>query len=108
MSKHPTRPVLGTEPGGASTPEGELDRARLEEVVDTMIRPALQADGGDLELDEVTDDGVVRVKLAGACGTCPISSAELKGGVERILKDRVPGVTEVVDVSDEGTVLSLG
>lgn len=108
MSDQPTQPVLGTEPGGTSTPEGEFDRARLEEVIDTMIRPALQADGGDLELDEVTDDGVVRVKLAGACGTCPISSAELKGGVERILKERVPGVTEVVDVSDEGTVLSLG
>lgn len=108
MSDQPTQPVLGAEPSGTSTPEGEFDRARLEEVIDTMIRPALQADGGDLELDEVTDDGVVRVKLAGACGTCPISSAELKGGVERILKERVPGVTEVVDVSDEGTVLSLG
>lgn len=108
MSDQPTQPVLGTEPSGTSTPEGEFDRARLEEVIDTMIRPALQADGGDLELDEVTDDGVVRVRLAGACGTCPISSAELKGGVERILKERVPGVTEVVDVSDEGTVLSLG
>lgn len=108
MSDHPTQPVLGTDPGTGATPEGDLDRARLEEVIDTMIRPALQADGGDLELDEVTGDGVVRVKLAGACGTCPISSAELKGGVERILKERVPGVTEVVDVSDEGTVLSLG
>jgi Fe-S cluster biogenesis protein NfuA len=60
------------------------------------IRPALQADGGDIVLNGVDDDGVVRVTLVGACGTCPVSTMTLKAGVERIIKDRVPEVTEVV------------
>lgn len=84
-----------------------IDRAQLDATLE-IIRPALQADGGDMEIVEVTDDGVVKVTLTGACGTCPISSSTLKGGVERILKDRVPGVTEVVDVSAEGTAISFG
>ena len=84
-----------------------IDRQKLDDTLD-VIRPALQADGGDLEVVEVTDDGIVRVTLTGACGTCPISTTTLKAGVERILRDRVPGVTEVVDVSAEGTALSFG
>jgi Fe-S cluster biogenesis protein NfuA len=60
------------------------------------IRPALQADGGDIVLNRVADGGVVHVRLVGACGTCPVSTMTLKAGVERILKDRVPAVTEVV------------
>jgi Fe-S cluster biogenesis protein NfuA len=60
------------------------------------IRPALQADGGDIVLNRVDDDGVVHVTLVGACGTCPVSTMTLKAGVERIIKDRVPEVTEVV------------
>ena len=63
-----------------------------------MIRPALQADGGDVELVEVGDDGVVKVKLVGACGHCPMSTMTLKMGIERTLKDKVPGVKEVVSV----------
>ena len=63
-----------------------------------MIRPALQADGGDVELVEVTGDGVVKVKLVGACGHCPMSTMTLKMGIERTLKDKVPGVKEVVSV----------
>ena len=59
------------------------------------IRPALQADGGDIVFQRIDDDGVVRVSLVGACGTCPVSSMTLKAGVERIIKDRVPGVTAV-------------
>ena len=69
--------------------------ATLLEAVDA-IRPALQADGGDmrvLEFDETT--GVVEIELMGACGGCPMSSMTLKAGIERILKDRVPGLTEV-------------
>jgi Fe-S cluster biogenesis protein NfuA len=62
------------------------------------IRPALQADGGDLELVEVTDDGIVKVKLVGACGTCPMSQMTLKMGIEKRLKEKVPGVKEVVSV----------
>jgi Fe-S cluster biogenesis protein NfuA len=63
-----------------------------------LIRPALQADGGDVELVEVGADGVVKVKLVGACGHCPMSTMTLKMGIERTLKEKVPGVTEVVSV----------
>ncbi|MCB0974023.1 MAG: NifU family protein [Actinobacteria bacterium] len=62
------------------------------------IRPALQADGGDIGLVDITPEGIVSVRLVGACGTCPASTMTLKAGVERILKDRVPGVVEVVSV----------
>jgi Fe-S cluster biogenesis protein NfuA len=62
------------------------------------VRPALQADGGDVELVEVTAEGVVKVKLKGACGSCPMSTMTLKMGIERVLKEKVPGVTEVVQV----------
>jgi Fe-S cluster biogenesis protein NfuA len=61
-----------------------------------LIRPALQADGGDVELVEVGDDGVVKVRLKGACGSCPMSTMTLKMGIERTLKEKVPGVKEVV------------
>ena len=63
------------------------------------IRPALQADGGDIFLREGDEDaGVITVTLVGACGTCPASTDTLKAGIERIMKDRVDGVTEVVAV----------
>ncbi|HEY5974364.1 MAG TPA: NifU family protein [Geobacteraceae bacterium] len=64
-----------------------------------LIRPALQADGGDVELVEVTEDGIVKVKLVGACGHCPMSTMTLKMGIERTLKEKVPGVKEVVSVN---------
>jgi len=69
----------------------------VKKVLD-VIRPALQADGGDVELVEVGTDGVVKVKLVGACGHCPMSTMTLKMGIERTLKEKVPGVTEVVSV----------
>ena len=62
------------------------------------IRPALQADGGDVEFVDVSDDGVVSVRLTGACGGCPMSQMTLKMGVERMLKQEVPEVKEVVRV----------
>ena len=71
---------------------------QVEETIE-VIRPALQADGGDIvlkEVDEVT--GIVKVTLVGACGTCPASDQTLKSGIERIMRDRVDGVTEVVAV----------
>ena len=70
----------------------------LEEVKKVLdqIRPALQADGGDVELLEITADGIVKVKLVGACGHCPMSTMTLKMGIERTLKEKVPGVKEVV------------
>ena len=61
-----------------------------------MVRPGLQADGGDVELVEVTEDGIVKVRLKGACGGCPMSQLTLKMGIERILKKEVPEVKEVV------------
>ena len=61
------------------------------------IRPALQADGGDVELVGV-DNGVVKVKLTGACAGCPVATMTLKQGIERLLKEQVPGVKEVVAV----------
>ncbi len=61
------------------------------------IRPALQADGGDVELVEITD-GVVKLKLKGACGGCPMASMTIKHGIEKILKERIPEVKEVVAV----------
>ncbi len=62
------------------------------------IRPSLQADGGDVELVEVKDNGVVKVKLTGACAGCPMSQMTLKMGIEKLLKKEVPGVTAVESV----------
>ena len=59
------------------------------------IRPALQSDGGDIVFKRIDDEGVVFVDLIGACGTCPVSTMTLKAGVERIIMDRVPGITAV-------------
>jgi len=59
------------------------------------VRPQLQADGGDCELIDVTDDGTVKVRLTGACGGCPMSQMTLKMGIERVLKERVPGIKNV-------------
>ena len=69
----------------------------IEEVKAVLetVRPALQADGGDVELIDVTEDGVVKVRLKGACGGCPMSQLTLKMGIERILKKEVPEVTSV-------------
>lgn len=63
-----------------------------------LIRPTLQADGGDVQLVDVNDEGVVSVQLQGACKGCPMSQMTLANGVERILKERVEGVTRVVPV----------
>jgi len=62
------------------------------------IRPLLQADGGDVELVEVTPDGVVKLKLTGACGGCPMSQMTLKMGIEKELRKEVPEVKEVVGI----------
>ena len=62
------------------------------------IRPNLQADGGDVELIDVTPDGVVKVKLTGACSDCPMSQMTLKVGVEKIIRQEVPGVKKVIAV----------
>jgi Fe-S cluster biogenesis protein NfuA len=85
-------------------------REQVEKTIEA-IRPAIQADGGDIELHDVNEaTGVVTVELIGACVSCPASTVTLKAGIERILKDRVEGVTEVINQGDvlfEGTPLSL-
>jgi Fe-S cluster biogenesis protein NfuA len=84
----------------------KIDRARVEQVI-SVIRPAIQADKGDIALVDVDEElGIVKVELQGACVSCPASTQTLKAGIERIMKDRVPGVTEVVNVGE--TVLGEG
>ena len=77
----------------SSAPTEPIDETLLQETLD-YIRPAVQADGGDLVLLG-TEDGVVNIQMVGACGGCPLSMMTLKAGIERILQDRVPGVREV-------------
>jgi Fe-S cluster biogenesis protein NfuA len=72
-------------------------REEVEKVLE-MVRPGLQADGGDVELVEVTDDGIVKVRLKGACGSCPMSTMTLKMGIERAVKEKIPSIKEVVQV----------
>ena len=75
-------------------PNSEIDMDVLNDTIE-YIRPAVQADGGDIKLASV-NDGVVNIEMLGACQGCPLSIATLKSGIERILKDKVPGVVEVV------------
>lgn len=82
-----------TEHTTAAEPAAAIDLSSLNETLE-YIRPALQADGGDLVLLGV-EDGTVNLQLVGACGGCPMSTMTLTAGIERILKDRVPGVEAV-------------
>ena len=87
-----------------------LDEAKVRATIDA-IRPAIQADAGDIFLRGIdAERGVVEVELVGACVSCPASTVTLKAGIERILKDRIEGVTEVVNVGEtyaDGTPVSL-
>jgi Fe-S cluster biogenesis protein NfuA len=71
-------------------------REKVEAIIN-KIRPALQADGGDVELVDVVE-GIVKVRLKGACAGCPMSTMTLRNGIERVLKDEIPEVKEVVAV----------
>ena len=72
---------------------------QVEKTVE-VIRPALRADGGDIILHDVDEDrGVITVELIGACVGCPASTQTLKAGIERIMRDRIDGVTEVINVA---------
>ncbi|MDH3754577.1 MAG: NifU family protein [Acidimicrobiia bacterium] len=86
-------------------------RDQIQVVIDA-IRPAVQADDGDLLLRDVDEEtGVVSVELVGACVSCPASTQTLKAGIERILKDRVEGVTEVINIGEslysDGTPVTI-
>lgn len=72
-------------------------REKVEEALE-KIRPMLMADGGNIELVDVSADGVVKLKLTGSCGCCPMSQMTLKMGVERIIKQEVPEVKEVIAI----------
>ena len=74
-------------------------RERVEKTVE-VIRPALRADGGDIILHDVDEEnGVVSVELIGACVGCPASTQTLKAGIERIMRDRIDGITEVINIA---------
>ena len=75
-------------------PNAEIDMDILNDTIE-YIRQAVQADGGDIKLASVKE-GVVNIEMLGACQGCPLSIATLKSGIERILKDKVPGVVEVI------------
>lgn len=85
-------------------------RKKVEEVIE-VVRPIIQADQGDIVLHDVDEaSGLVTVELTGACVSCPASTQTLKAGLERILLDRAPGVTEVVNIGetlDDMTVTSV-
>jgi Fe-S cluster biogenesis protein NfuA len=74
-----------------------IDKEKLESVLD-KVRPAIQADGGDVELVNIREDNVVEVRLKGACNGCPMATLTLKAGIERIVKEEIPEVVEVISV----------
>lgn len=112
MMKESPVAALTTDASAASAPASDdAVLAEIEKVV-AAIRPAVQADKGDVEFVSFdSDTGIVEVELQGACQSCPASSATLKSGIERIMKDRVPSVTEVVNVGQvfysDGTAVTL-
>lgn len=109
--------VAGAAPGNDAPVDTDsaANAAAIEAEVAKVIaavRPAVQADKGDIELVSVdTETGIVEVELKGACVSCPASSQTLKAGVERIMKDRVPAITEVVNIGQvfysDGTAVTL-
>ncbi|MGO9581444.1 MAG: NifU family protein [Acidimicrobiales bacterium] len=96
---------VGIPTRSSGDPIDEAERNLRKEALDDLLelmRPAVQADGGDLAVVEVDyDTGVVEVQLQGACGSCAISAVTLQGGVERLLKERLPWITEVRGGVDE-------
>lgn len=75
-----------------------MDKNEISKIIEdtlTQLRPFLEADGGDMELVEITDDGIVKVKLLGACSNCSMSSMTLKAGVEEAVKKAVPQIKSV-------------
>ena len=81
-----------------------IDKTKLEAVLD-KVRPAIQADGGDVELVNIREDNVVEVRLTGACKGCPMATITLKAGIERIVKEAIPEVVEVFSVKDRKSVV---
>jgi Fe-S cluster biogenesis protein NfuA len=82
----------------SATEQSPSMRDKVQTVLD-LIRPAVQADGGDIELVDVTPDGVVQIRFHGACHGCPSSTMTLQDGIERNLREKVPEVTAVIPVA---------
>jgi Fe-S cluster biogenesis protein NfuA len=78
--------------------EHQSTKDRVQVVID-LIRPSVQADGGDIELVDIANDGVVSIRFHGACHGCPSSTMTLQMGIERTLIERVPEVTKVIPVA---------
>lgn len=111
MKESPVAAVASTGPAAPSNADAAAIEAEVAKVI-AAVRPAVQADKGDIELISVdTTTGIVEVELKGACVSCPASSQTLKAGVERIMKNRVPSITEVVNVGQvfysDGTAVTL-
>ena len=94
--------VIGTHPDSARR------LTELLEIVD-VVRPVIQADGGELSVVSVdVEQGIVSLRLSGACGSCAISSATLNQGIDRILRDRLDWVTSVIGVVEESEISGYG
>ncbi|PID28437.1 MAG: hypothetical protein CSB55_04580 [Candidatus Cloacimonadota bacterium] len=74
-----------------------ISKERVQEVLE-KIRPSIQADGGDVELVNIREDNVVEVKMTGSCNGCPMATLTLKAGIERVVKEEIPEVEEVISV----------
>jgi len=84
------------------TEQAETAQTAMQEKVEAalaQVRPMLQRDGGDVELAEITDDGIVKVRLQGACQGCPMAQMTLQMGIERVLKEMVPDIKSVQAVA---------
>ena len=79
-------------------PQPQSMREKVQDVIN-LIRPAVQADGGDIELVDVTGEGVVQIRFHGACHGCPSSTMTLQMGIERNLREKVPEITQVIPVA---------
>ena len=79
-------------------PQPQSMRDKVQDVIN-LIRPAVQADGGDIELVDVTGEGVVQIRFHGACHGCPSSTMTLQMGIERNLREKVPEITQVIPVA---------
>lgn len=111
MKESPVAAAASTQSAVIADADAASIEAEVAKVI-AAVRPAVQADKGDIELVSIdVQTGVVEVELKGACTSCPASSQTLKAGVERIMKDRVPSITEVVNVGQvfysDGTAVTL-
>ena len=75
-----------------------IEKEKIEEILN-RIRPSIQADGGDVELVTILEDNVIELRLKGACNGCPMATLTLKAGIERIIKEEIPEVVEVIAVA---------